>query len=179
MIKLVDNIDTTVREYLSNNGLLKKDGSVYKSVTVNNINYTFAGSHYVHNAKNVIHKNNNIIFIKNTINVSKSELDNGLHSFGDAKLVLDGVSYNNSRFTDGETKTVVELSINEKHAEDGFCLIGSKNITHNDNTNSTIDYIVNAMSPTIINQTEHKKMSLGDRAQWLVTRAMIGDICNP
>ena len=83
------------------------------------------------------------------------------------------------RFADGETKTVVELSINEKHVEDGFCLIGSKNITHNDNTNSTIDYIVNEMSPTIINQTEHKKMSLGDRAQWLVTRAMIGDICNP
>lgn len=105
MIKLVDNIDTGVREYLSNNGLLKKDGSVYKSVTVNNINYTFAGSHYVHNAKNVIHKNNNIIFIKNTINVSKSELDNGLHSFGDAKLVLDGVSYNNSRFTDGQLVT--------------------------------------------------------------------------
>ena len=83
------------------------------------------------------------------------------------------------RFADGETKTVVELSINEKHVEDGFCLIGSKNITHNDNTNSTIDYIVNEMSPTIINQTEHKKMSLGDRAQWLVTRTMIGDICKP
>jgi hypothetical protein len=81
------------------------------------------------------------------------------------------------RFTDGETKTVVELSINEKHSEDGFCLIGTKNITHNDNTNSIIEYIVNANSPTIINQTEHKKMSLGDRAQWLVTRTMIGDIC--
>ena len=80
MLKLVDNIDTSIREYLSNNALLKKDGSIYKSVTVNNINYTFAGSHYVHNAKNVIHKNNNIVFIKNTINVSKTyiEIETGI-----------------------------------------------------------------------------------------------------
>lgn len=128
-LSLVDDIDSGSLEFMRENGLLKKDGTPYKSVTKTITNYTFPGSSYQHRAITVSidKKTEKVMFISKRVSITyynTGDIDKLLGIFGDADIDMDGVKLGSGYRVDNEclhASNGERYLINESDdSQDGF-----------------------------------------------------------
>lgn len=109
---LVNDIEFSAMEYLRVNGLLKKDGTPYKSVTKTSEYYTFPGSSHQHKAITILieKKPEKVMFIGSRVSISyysSNDIDNLFTAYGrDIIIDVDGLAIESGYRVDGDCITI-------------------------------------------------------------------------